>query len=175
MLQDLYSKLAMMTTKIRMDSYHKLVSSNKRFDITNVLHRHVDDLASRAGKVRHHSGTALDDEHQQERAQESRDEKRTVNDENVSGVESEFAGHLKQRQSSPVSQPYIAEKLTASTWEHIHSAIRYARQGDVDNAKLHTDIAGQALEEAGHFLNDTEYSELITQIEHYFTDSQNID
>ena len=52
-------------------------------------------------------------------------------------------------------------QLKKSAWEHVHKAIRYARQADVTMAKLHADIAGHALEEAEHYLKDEECSELV--------------
>lgn len=166
----------MISAQIRIGSYHRVVQSNKSFDITNVLDRQVDDLAARAVKVKNHSREMLDNEHQHNLIQNSREKKKIEDEEleKVSSIESEFAKYLKQRNTSSVSQPYMGEKLTASTWEHIHSAVRYARQGDASTAKLHSEIAGQALEEAGHYLNDKEYSELVFQIEHYFKDSQKV-
>jgi len=171
-LQNLYSKIAMVFLQIRIASYHKVVETNQSFDITDVLDKQVDDLAARAVKVENHSRTVLDNEHQQDSSQHNSEEIKIESEEKPVSTESEFAKHLKHRNTSSVNQPYLGEKLTASTWEHIHSAVRYARQGDADTAKLHTEIAGQALEEAGHYLNDKEYSELVLQIEHYFMDSQ---
>ena len=67
----------------------------------------------------------------------------------------------------------MGDKLKKSAWEHVHSAIRYARQENMAMAKLHADIAGHALDEAAHFLKDEEYSELIFEIEESFDKSKN--
>ncbi len=92
--------------------------------------------------------------------------------ENSSGIETEFVRHLKNRKKRLITNHSLGDKLKSVAWEHLHSAIRYAKQGDIDAAKLHSDIAGNALEEASYYLGNKDYSDLIFQIEQYFIDSQ---
>jgi len=170
-LKKLYSHLAMVLVQMRSYSYRK---SSHAFDITSILNSKVDDLVVHATR----ENTSLDKKtekvqqsnltHSKIQTEYSQKEK----SEKVLDAESEFAKHLQQRKSISVTQPHMGDKLKKSAWEHIHSAIRYAKQGKADTAKMHTDIAGHAIEEAGHYLNDEEYSELVYQIEDYFTKSQ---
>lgn len=172
LLQSLYSTISQAVAEIRMRSYRLFDQSNKRVDITGVLNKQIGDLAASAVKEAHHGRKSLDNVHQHELTHKNTEKEQVEgqNGEDASSADSEFAQYLKQRKTSSVTQPYVGDKLTASVWEHIHSAVRSARQGDVDTAKLHTKIAGQALEEAGHYLNDKDYSELVFQIEHYITE-----
>lgn len=52
----------------------------------------------------------------------------------------------------------LGHKLSASAWEHTHSAIRFAHQGDYANAKLHADLANNAIHELGHYLSAAEFT-----------------
>lgn len=52
----------------------------------------------------------------------------------------------------------MGEKLVHSTWEHIHTSIRVARQGDVKTARMHVELAGNALKEAERYLSAEEFS-----------------
>lgn len=171
-LKELYCQLSMVVAQIRLRSYRFLFESKNTFDITSVLNKKVNDLAARALKENICSEKNSNKKQQPGFAHNKKQNINYKKIENVSGIESEFAKHLKQRKSSSITQPHMGDKLKASAWEHIHSAIRFAKQGQVGKAKLHADIAGHALEEAGHYMNDEEYSELVYHIEHYFTESQ---
>lgn len=173
-LKSLYGKLSILMAKMRTRSYHSLVESSHSFDMTSVLNSQVDDYVNQHLKEKAANTHPPQHEIQshntavQPVAQTGNDVSYTP--QNTS--ESEFTKHLKQRKPSSVTQPHMGDSLKASTWEHIHAAIRFASQGDVDKAKLHTSIAGRALDEAGHFMSDSDYAELVYQIEHYFIDAK---
>jgi hypothetical protein len=78
---------------------------------------------------------------------------------------SALARYFKAKNSSSSLHPYISEKLKACILENIHTSIRLARQGNRQMAKLHTDIARQALLELGHFLSTVECNTFINEVE----------
>ena len=172
-LKELYNQLGVLMAQIRFRSYRSLIKSDNTFNITSILNQQVEKLASESVI------SAKSAENNEKIMQQSDDslsksavkDKSVMKHKNVSGVESEFAKHLKLSKSSAVSNSHMGDKLKESAWEHIHSAIRFAKQGKVDKAKVHADIAGHAIEEAGHYLNRDEYSVLVNRIEDYFTDS----
>lgn len=173
-LKNLYGKLSALLTGIRMRSYHVLTDSKNSFDITSVLNKQVDEYVAQHQPEKRLNSIQADKEEPGNVAT-IKSEAKLNNDmlqSQSSGTESAFAKHLKHRESSSVSQPRMGDNLKASAWEHIHKAIRFAKQGEVENAKLHTNIAGQALEEAGHYLNDKDYADLVFEIENYFTDTK---
>jgi len=65
---------------------------------------------------------------------------------------SELAKYFKERNNKFISNS-IEEKLVKSTADHMHDAIRYARQGDERNACMHADIASSSCEELSHFMS----------------------
>jgi hypothetical protein len=56
------------------------------------------------------------------------------------------------------------DKLIQSTWEHIHASIRTARQGDIKTARLHVDLANNALKEAEHYLSAPVFSSFTQEV-----------
>jgi len=173
-LQYIYRKISIVVVRIRIHSYRKRVESNSSFDITSVLNEQINTLAASSAKNNKTHDDVNENPQHSELTFNKEDIKKYQGSkiENVSGVESEFSKYLKQKKSSSMIHPYLGDKLKQSAWEHIHCTIRYARQGDVVTARLHADIAGQALEEVAHYLKDEEYSELVFQIEECFIKSK---
>ena len=158
-----------------MRSYHSFIESNNTFDITSLLHQQIDSIVFSSIKNNVPPADTSKEVQRSELSFTKRDNEKCQDSEidNVSSIESEFAKYLKQKKSSSLTHPCMGDKLKKSAWEHVHSAIRYARQENMTMAKLHADIAGHALEEAAHFLKDEEYSELIFEIEESFDKSKN--
>lgn len=76
----------------------------------------------------------------------------------------ELSLHLKESHKySGVSQD-TGNKLMHSTWEHFHAAIRLARQGDIDAARMHIELTNSALKEAANYLPESEYSKFSKEV-----------
>ncbi len=175
-LQKLYRQLALAALQTRMLTYRLFVQPEKKVDVASLLAKQIDVLAVVAARDNNYHDVKIENVPHASSSHNNADihDRQPIRNKNVSHIESEFTKHLKEQSLSSVSYPLIGEKLVASTWEHIHSALRHARQGNVIVAKLNADIAGSALEEAAHFLNDEEYANLMFQIEQYFADEQKV-
>lgn len=174
-LHSLYSRLFNTILRIRMRSYRPSVKSNNHFDITDLLNKQVDELAASSAKDT--TAAVNFDEKNLNSEFSSIKEDNHNRDSNKKPIthlefESEFSKYLKQTKSSSIIHPHMGDQLKKSAWEHVHKAIRYARQADVSTAKLHADIAAHALEEAEHYLKNEEYSELVLEIEECFIKSK---
>jgi hypothetical protein len=174
LLRNLYGKLAIAIIKIRTSTYRKFSQPRKISSITSVLTKQIDDLAARAARENKYQDEVSESKRNNTyiHSKKDYDEYSLDNIKSVSGIESELSKHLKKRISPSIMNPGVVDKLIASAWEHIHSAIRFARRGEADKAKLHADIAGHALEEVSHYLEDEEYSDFVNQIEQYFSELQ---
>ena len=173
-LKELYNQLGALMTKIRFRSYRTVIKSDSTFNITSILNNQVEKLASESVITTPHI-EPNEIIMQQPKGSLSKSEVKNqsvMKHKNLSGAESDFAKHLKLSKSSEVSHSHMGDKLKESAWEHIHSAIRFAKQGQVDKAKVHADIAGHAIEEAGHYISHEEYSVLVNRMEDYFTSSK---
>lgn len=163
-LKGLYSQLSRISlglTQAHINFYKR--ESKAPSNITTVLHKQIDDLSSQV-TLQNKKSIDVTSVQRNEKIQEN------AKVENVTGIESRFAKHLKQIHPPSITQPQMGENLKSSAWQHINTAIRCVKNGDVETAKLHTNIAGSALEEASHYMSNDEYSELVLQIENYFSE-----
>ncbi|MCW8900985.1 MAG: hypothetical protein OQK75_00415 [Gammaproteobacteria bacterium] len=172
-LKNLYSKLSgisLAMMQVRLSSYKR--DNYSQINITTVLHNQIDELSSRLSTERINTAEISDESDvlhiKQKNSKAASNHKMKV--ENITGIESEFVKYLKQRKPTAITQPHLGENLKTSAWQHIHSAIRHAKNGEVDTAKLHISIAGTALEEAGDYMSYEDYSALVLQVEIYFSE-----
>ncbi len=70
---------------------------------------------------------------------------------------SDLATWIKKRGGPPVMEPHIAEKLKNSAGQHINEALRLARQGKNEAAKLHAELAENAVKTAAHYMPENAY------------------
>lgn len=70
----------------------------------------------------------------------------------------ELSVYFRNNHKHSVVSLNAGDKLIQSTWEHIHASIRVAHQGDVKTARLHADLANNALKEAEHYLSAPVFS-----------------
>ena len=71
----------------------------------------------------------------------------------------------REKPRSSVLQPHLSEKLKKSIREHINTALRFARQGDVSSAKIHANLANNALKEIAHYMSEEEYASFEAEVE----------
>lgn len=75
----------------------------------------------------------------------------------------ELAKYFKERNNKAIFNS-LEEKLEKSTSDHMHEAIRYARQGDERNAHMHADIASSSCEELSHFMSKEQHHAFVSQM-----------
>lgn len=90
----------------------------------------------------------------------------TVDREHVANLSKYF----KARVRGAGLNPGIEEKLKHSVWDHIHAALRCARQANKQNAKMHIDIANCACRELAHYLSKEPYYVFIANIEKHLAE-----
>lgn len=171
------SHLSLDITQSRIKFFQRHSKPPLKIDITTILNKQVDDLAAHVVTKPVEDMDISDENSENQPLINHSDDKiprsnysETIT-ENVDSVDSDFAKYLKQRKTGAITQPQMGENLKSSAWEHVHCAIRHAKNGAVDTAKLHASIAGTALEEAGNYMNNEEYSQLLFDIEKYFLDN----
>ena len=77
----------------------------------------------------------------------------------------DFSQHLKNCQQCSYNEDYIGAKLKRSTWEHLYNALSQAREGNETSARLHANIATQAMKEAHKYLEDDDYANFSNEID----------
>ncbi|WP_455198405.1 hypothetical protein [Kaarinaea lacus] len=76
----------------------------------------------------------------------------------------ELSIHLKHSHQYSGPSMDMGERLMQSTWEHLHTSIRLARQGNAKSARLHAELTSNALNEAMHYLSESVYSKFSEEV-----------
>ncbi len=170
-IEKIYYSIAWTGVQKRMDSYNKDGQGNSGYadGIHSPLMAAIDEMT-------------IDQQHTEDEVQHSDDpvpgspatdlysplphndnKARVFTTEDVGDLSKHFREH---RNESGLSSG-IVEKLEHSTWQHINAAIRYAKKGEHQNAKIHADIANSACKELAHFMYEEQYKDFIVEIENH--------
>ena len=79
----------------------------------------------------------------------------------VNDLSGRFARHRGQRGLDSL----MAEKMRATTLEHLNRALILARRGQGDGARIHADLAETAMETAAKYMSEEEYRALESEVE----------
>ena len=75
-----------------------------------------------------------------------------------------LSDHFQQCRHSSVSESSMGYQLQQRTWHHLYAALSSARKGNEAMAKLHANIASQAMKEADSYMDDESYAHFTDQI-----------
>ncbi len=81
------------------------------------------------------------------------------------GERGDLAKHLEADHAGAALHSEASDGLRKRTWEHIHTALRSARQGDATNARLHAELANAAFAEAAHYMSSEEFAEFAARVQ----------
>ena len=165
-LHKLYYKLCDMDLHKHMNLYNRNTGTNETSNISASLTKHIDKLAPASKPSKPNSAGAS--------TTTARSSKRASKPDNVKQP-SQQTGWLNKAVCSVSRQkkiftgkittdPYMGDKLKDSTWSHIHTALLHARQGEANTAKLHADIANEALKEAAHYMSGEDHKILCGEV-----------
>ncbi len=73
--------------------------------------------------------------------------------------------HFHGRGPAADLQPHMREKMQANTLEHINKALRLAREGNAEGAKLHAQLAEHAMQTAGDYMPPEQYQSFREEVE----------
>ena len=177
-LQKVYSRLVMTVLHTRMDRYHqpslpraKPHTSDIKLSLLECVNKIVDEEKDKPKGLPATSPTTLASALTDAPTPEKLDNINfhEGNNENVS----ELSRYFKARNNGTELHPGITERLEHSTWEHLYSALRYARKGDKNNARIHVNIASSACKELAHYMPDKQYQGFVREIEQHLAALQN--
>lgn len=175
-LKKLHFKVSLMELNKRINSYHSNVSDGKRKHpggIKAPLTEFIETTVAQATSSNHtnHSYDHLAKERKPEPhpAYPETPQPGQLSRERID----ELSKYFKERNKGADLHPPIREKLEHSVWEHMHTAIRCARQGEESNAKIHLNIAHSACKELGHYMEEDEYQAFVRSAEEHMENLTN--
>jgi len=160
-IQKAYSKIMLSILVRRMRSYHKSFATEYWHKLDGPLYDCLKNV-SQTRYINHpddfHSIQKIVDKFST--TQFHTTDHTTINTEHVN----ELSQYFKRRSMESTLTPGIDEKLKHSIWQHIHHALRLAREKKNKDASMHADIAYYACKELAHYLPEQEYYEFINEI-----------
>ena len=163
-LHELYYKLCAIDLRKRMKLYHHNTYTDDTPDISASLTKHFHKLApvDKPGTAGSASTATPPSPKRPARHYSEKHPRRQRR--GITRMVSTFFRPQKVFTSIKASDQYMGDKLKDSIWSHTHAATLNARQGNVSNAKLHAQIANDALKEAAHYMNEKDYKVLCDEV-----------
>ena len=158
-IKRLYTELFLVSLHNRIDSYHTFMHSNKHHTISEQLHKLIDETIDEASH--NHSVTELKSKYLNQISEASIQSGQTkiqTHSTNIMAMTLNGLSLFLQKQKAHENDPHMSAKLQQCVWDHIHSAHRYARAGDSYSAKLHANIAVNAIKTLSHYMPENEYN-----------------
>jgi hypothetical protein len=148
-LRRLYSRITTLRFMNRLSSYHGEAHFDTGYDLRSVLHAHIDTMQKNHRYVQHKvSAESLDEED---------GKKRLYGTELIANGRNEFSRYLHDSNVPGETGLPICDHLREATWEHIHTSLRLAHEGETMNARMHADFADTAMKELSHYCAEDEF------------------
>lgn len=161
-LQRLRSTLLSRLFRLRIDAYRQGGPANIAYDVSERLKQELD-------KIAHTQGVPAAELQCERPARHTATPSSENGDKKAEGVLRrsfvELSHYFRTRRQHPTLNSHVAESLRESTWEHLHTALRLAREGNLCGAKLHADIANNALKEAARHMSADDYRDFKARID----------
>ena len=178
-IKRLYTELFLVSLHNRLGRYHHHRQSY-HLDINDTLHRLIDKITSESRHM-HSVKEVSDNQTGATNANLPQSElplKINTHSTNVLTMTLNGLSMFLHKQKAHEHDPRMAGKLQQCVWDHVHSAHRYARTGDGNTAKLHANIASDAIKTLSHYMPETEYNafydEISGELKSITADSENI-
>lgn len=161
-IKKLYTKLFLVSLHDRIDSYHAASDTDHHNIISDTLHKQIDKTSQEASKthsVKVDKSKTADKDASSTKSHKLKDHSGSLISMTLNGLAVYF-----KKQKTREHDPEMSEKLQKCVWDHVHSAHRFARTGDANTAKLHADIATNAMKTLSHYLPEEEYTDFCTDV-----------
>jgi len=162
-LYELYAKIALKILHIRIQKHRKHKNTDSSPDISTHLTNHAHYLVDR-----HKDATTKVTWKNSTFVVKNLDRVKTLDDKNNEDYPNfinPLSDYLKNKKYVDSNHSGMADKLKLSTWNHFHSAIREARQGNRKIAIMHVDLANFAMSEMTQFMSEDECKNFHSEIE----------
>jgi len=169
-IRRLYTELFLVSLHKRIHSYRALQPSDNHQEISGTLHKLIDEIIKEVSrnysaedykKVKFEgivSSLTSDDP-----------EKVQYHSTNIGSMTLNGLSLYLQDHHAQESHNDLSEKLKRCVWDHVHSAHRCALAGDSNTAKLHADIACNAIKTLSSYMPAEKYSEFYNEINSQIT------
>ncbi len=156
-LMRLYRNLSAKILHRRLNTYRSVTSAGGGVDTISYLDDHITRLCEQSASSTRPAGSQKATARNREHAQPCQ----PANE----NIVKELSSHFRHNFSSSAQQPQLASKLRDSSWHHINMALSLARQGDRENALMHSQLANNAIQMAAHYMSDEVYQNFCCELQ----------
>jgi hypothetical protein len=170
-IKRLYTEIFLVSLHNRIDSYHALLHSEKHHEIGSVLHRIIDEIVEEVSRnyTRQDYQNLKFLEEDPSARYKNLDRFQNYSSNMVSMTMNGLSVYL-QKKKVEEHDPHMSGRLQRVVWDHVHSAHRFARLGDGNTAKLHADIATNAMKALCHYMPAEDYHDFYDEIHQQLTE-----
>jgi len=163
-IHNIRSKAVLKVFHIRIKNYHKVSPKHKRdSEITSPLLSCLHNLIYKKQDI---EISTLSDKTDSEGNPEIQAKLHNIDTLEIDPITyNELSNYFQSKHNGNGVRTGIEETLVQSTWNHIHAAVRYARQGELPNSKMHAEIASYSCRELAHFMTTDNYQKLMASIQ----------
>ena len=162
-LKSLYTKLFLVTLHNRIVSYHAIPHTNLHHEISGSLYKLIDEIVNEVSNTY----SPLDYKHlkflNDEKGLSPTSTHLQIHTTTMVSMTLNGLSLYLQKQNVMENDPRMSERLKRCVWEHVHSAHRFARFGDAKTAKLHADIACNAMKSLSQYMPADDYHDFSTE------------
>lgn len=162
-LKNLYTRLFIVSLHNRIHHYHSMHDTTMHQQISRFLYKLIDEIVNEVSSTY----TPTDYKHlkfinDEKHSSQLRSRDQPYVSSSVSMTLNGLSLYL-QKVKAVENDPSMSEKLKMCFWDHVHAAHRNARMGDSKTAKLHIDIACNAMKSLSQYMPDAEYRDFIAE------------
>lgn len=153
-LQELYYKIATLRQQHRLERKAVATTGSAGIRIAQALRTHIDAIP------RNHATTpfsALDTT--PETSIRPEHPNRTSNAASGASASEELTGWLREHRHAPPCEANLGQEVMARAAEHINQAMSLCRQGNSQAARMHADLAENAVKTAAQYMPADEFRE----------------
>jgi hypothetical protein len=161
-IKSLYTRIFLFSLHNRITDYHHSKTAPPHSDIGSAFQSLIHDIVSDISvNNADHNFDSLKFLYQSEQLTHHTDTKSipTTTSMTINGLALYF-----KKNKVLEKNPSMAARLRRCTWDHLHSANRLARSGDEKMAKMHANIACDAMNTLSHYMPEEEYIEFFNLI-----------
>ncbi|MCB1752095.1 MAG: hypothetical protein KDI74_10250 [Gammaproteobacteria bacterium] len=164
-LQALYAKMSALIINKRINSYRKEGGAQLDTEILSALYDIVEKTpAAQSPRADNGDGRPATEAEGASTGESHRSPEVRQPGTAPATQHSDLSNHLHTNLSKTADSEHLGAKLKTSAWDHIHTSLRYVREGNAELARMHAGLANEALHQASHHMSDTEYVELKTAV-----------
>jgi len=164
-IRRLYTEIFLVALHNRIHRYHSGSHSNNHHEISGSLHKLIDEIVKEVS--RNYTTTDYKDIKSNEITRSIAREKL----ENLPSRSTKIGSMTRNglslyltNQQAQENNLHLSDKLQRCVWDHVHSAHLFAKRGDANTAKLHADIACNAIKALSSYMPVEEYNEFFNEI-----------